>query len=129
MAKLHQMYSELHTFVDWIKIYWTWEAFRVLYICVDFGLLAHLLRDSSQAEKKTPVLTSWATDKMTIFTQNAKCQQPKFKTDVENLGFLVISITLSGKYSTLQIHTYIRCSVLYFPDSTEGLLSTKNTAD
>ena len=44
---------------------------------------------------------------MTIFTQNAKCQQPKFKTDVENLGFLVISITLSGKYSTLQIPIFV----------------------
>ena len=44
---------------------------------------------------------------MTIFTQNAKNQQPKFKTDVENLGFLVISITLPGKYSTLQIPIFV----------------------
>ena len=43
----------------------------VLIFCVEFQELFHLTSDLCQAEKKITVVTSWATDKMTIiFTQN-----------------------------------------------------------
>ena len=53
-------------------VHFTWisAATRVFYVCFSFCLLAHLIHDLSQVEKK-PVVTNWVTGKLTtIFTQN-----------------------------------------------------------
>ena len=43
---------------------------ELLYFCVGFHELSHLTRDLSHTEKKITSVTSRATDKMTIFSQN-----------------------------------------------------------
>ena len=43
---------------------------ELLYFCVGFHELSHLTRDLSHTEKKITSVTSRATDKMTIITQN-----------------------------------------------------------
>ena len=71
VAKKGCLNSRLKKINTMVHFSWNFPLTMVLIFCFEFWELSHFERDLSQAERRTTIVTSWATDKMTtIFPQN-----------------------------------------------------------